>query len=358
MKFIHCADLHLDSKIETLPTDKSKIRRDEIVHSFERLADFAKEEGVTAVIISGDMFDTSRVTLKTRGRVLQAIKRCVGVDFLYLSGNHDDDNFITETEDLPENLKVFGDDWTSFSYGEVLISGVKFTSANSLTVYDTLNLPVYKYNVVALHGQVAGYKNTEEAEIISIPKLKEKNIDYLALGHIHGFISGKIDDRGSFAYSGCLDGRGFDETGSKGFVLFEVNDKKADFKFVEFSSRNLFEESYTVDTSKAWYENADAIISDLTAKYQANSLVKLVLVGERKPDYDIDKDGLTNRLNEKFFYAKVYDKTSLKVDLEDYAQDKSVRGEFVRTVWESKLSNEEKSKIIACGLAALKGDEF
>ena len=33
-------------------------------------------------------------------------------------------------------------------------------------------------------------------------------------------------------------------------------------------------------------------------------------------------------------------------------------GEFVRAVWESKLSNEEKSKIITCGLAALKGDEF
>ena len=82
MKFIHCADLHLDSKIETIPTEKSKIRRDEIVHTFERLAEFAVEQGVTAVIICGDMFDTSRVTIKTRGRVLQAIKKSAGVDFL------------------------------------------------------------------------------------------------------------------------------------------------------------------------------------------------------------------------------------------------------------------------------------
>ena len=37
MKFIHCADLHLDSKMEGLPTDKSKIRRDEVVATFERL---------------------------------------------------------------------------------------------------------------------------------------------------------------------------------------------------------------------------------------------------------------------------------------------------------------------------------
>ena len=358
MKFIHCADLHLDSRIDTIPSEKSKIRREEIVHTFERLADFAVREGVSAVVISGDMFDTSRVTVKTRGRVLHAIKKSACVDFLYLSGNHDDDNFISETEDLPENLKVFGDEWTSFSYGEVLISGIKFTSFNAVSVYDTLTLPEYKYNVVALHGQVAGYKTNEEAEIISIPKLKNKNVDYLALGHIHSFSTGKIDERGSFAYSGCLDGRGFDETGNKGFVLFEVENGKTDFKFVEFSSRNLYEDEYVLDADKTWYENADNIINKLQSKYERNSLIKLIVNGERKPDYDIDKNTLTNRLNEMFFFAKIYDKTTLKIDLDDYAHDKSVRGEFVRTVWESKLSEEEKSRIITCGLSALKGDEF
>jgi DNA repair exonuclease SbcCD nuclease subunit len=358
LKFIHCSDLHLDSKIETLPNEKSKIRRDEIVRTFERLAEFAVLENVTAVIISGDMFDTRRVTLKTRGRVLQAIKKSSNIDFLYLSGNHDDDNFISETEDLPQNLKVFGDDWTTFSYGEVLVSGVKFTTANSLSIYDTLSLPEQKYNIVAMHGQIAGYKNTEQAEIISLPKLKDKNIDYLALGHIHAFAGGKLDDRGRYAYCGCLDGRGFDETGSKGFVLIEVEDKKADFKFVEFSSRNLYEDQFLLDTDKPWYENADKIISEVISKYGSDSLIKVVLTGERKPDYEIDVEGLTKRLNERLFFAKVYDKTTLKVDLSDYEHDKSVRGEFVRVVWESKLSDQEKSKIIACGLAALKGDEF
>ena len=59
MKFIHCADLHIDSKIKTLPSDKSKIRREEIIRTFERLTDYAAENGVTAVIIAGDMFDDS-----------------------------------------------------------------------------------------------------------------------------------------------------------------------------------------------------------------------------------------------------------------------------------------------------------
>ena len=82
MKFIHCADLHLDSKIDGLPSDKSKIRRDEILRTFECLCDYASVNSVSAVIIAGDMFDTARVTTKTRDRVFNAIKKNFNVDFL------------------------------------------------------------------------------------------------------------------------------------------------------------------------------------------------------------------------------------------------------------------------------------
>ena len=75
-------------------------------------------------------------------------------------------------------------------------------------------------------------------------------------------------------------------------------------------------------------------------------------------DFDIDKDGLTKSLNDIFFFAKVYDKTQLLLTADDYVTDKSVRGDFVRAVWESNLSEEEKSRIIMCGLNAIKGEEI
>ena len=69
MKIIHCADLHLDSKIDTIPTDKARVRRDEILRTFEKLCAYAVKNDVSAVIIAGDMFDTSRVSIKTRSRM-------------------------------------------------------------------------------------------------------------------------------------------------------------------------------------------------------------------------------------------------------------------------------------------------
>lgn len=358
MKFIHCADLHLDSKIETLPAEKSKTRRYEILRSFERLSAYAEENGVTAVIIAGDMFDTGRVTAKTAERVLRAIEGAESVDFLYLSGNHDDDNFISKLEYLPKNLKVFNDTWTTYSYGNVNIGGIKLTPTNSGAVYDGLSLDENSLNIVVMHGQIAGYKSDEAAEIISIPRLREKNIDYLALGHIHSFCEGDIDNRGKYAYSGCLDGRGFDETGEKGFVLIETDDKKIKTEFVSFSSRRLYEFEFDVGGETSFYSLSEKILNFLYSNCTKNDVVKVVLKGEHEENFDIDKDGLSARLNEELFYAKIYDKTELKINIEDYLLDKSVRGEFVRSVWESDMDNLTKQKVIMCGINALKGEDF
>ncbi len=356
MKFIHTADLHLDSKIDTLSAEKSKIRREEIVRSFERMVDFALQNDVCAIIISGDMFDTAKVTLKTKARVLNAINKASQIDFLYLSGNHDDDNFISSLDELPQNLKLFSDKWTSYRYDNTVISGVKFTAHNTLAVYDTLELDERDVNIVALHGQTANYNSGEKAEIISLPKLKDKNIDYLALGHIHSYSSGRLDARGAYSYCGCLDGRGFDETGEKGFVLLETTNGKIDSKFVKMSSRIFREFEINVNDYNNWFNLKETIIEKINGESDKNDLVKVVFKGERKAEFELDIEGLNLLLNESYFFVKIYDKTKLKIQLEDYANDKSVRGEFVRSVWESELDEQVKNKIITCGLNALKGE--
>ena len=360
MKFIHTADLHLDSAIETLPSEKSKIRRDEILHTFERLCEYAKENEVTAVIIAGDAFDKPRVSKKAAGRFIEALRSAADVDFLYLSGNHDQ-TFLSEWGDaLPDNFKVFKNEWTAFRYGNVAISGITFDKYNAPFVYDNLKLKESDINIVCMHGQVLGYKSEEAAETISIPMLKNKYIDYLALGHIHSYFEGVIDERGVYAYSGCPDGRGFDETGVKGFVLLETdgdgNGGKLNKKFVPFCSRVFAEKEFDVGGEESFYALKNKTIQALRSEYSADSLIKAVLKGEHGADFLVDKDDLAARLNEYFFFAKVYDKTRVKISAEDYALDKSVRGEFVRTVLESDLTEEEKNAVILTGLNALRGE--
>ena len=75
-----------------------------------------------------------------------------------------------------------------------------------------------------MHGQESDTDAKDKAEIINLKQLKNKNIDYLALGHIHTYKQSKLDNRGTYCYSGCLEGRGFDECGEKGFVLLNIED--------------------------------------------------------------------------------------------------------------------------------------
>ena len=353
MRFIHCADLHLDSKIDSLPKEHAKVRRQEIIASFERLCTFAKDNSVTAVIIAGDAFDTRKVSTKTLSRFFHAISK-TPCDFLYLAGNHDEAT-IKFAQDIPNNLYFFQDDWTQFRYGNVNIVGANSVSYGILS--ETLSLNEQDKNIVVMHGQIAGYKSDIDAELISLPRLKNKHIDYLALGHIHSYSLEKLDNRGVFAYSGCLDGRGFDETGEKGFILLEETEKGFDSQFIPFSSRQFIEEEYVLNSEFDWWKQVDAIISTLLIKYNESSLIKLVLKGKHKADYFKDLASLTEKLNQKFFYAKVYDKTTLQIDVKDYEYDKSVKGEFVRLVFSSDLNEEQKNSIILCGLNAFKGEE-
>lgn len=355
MKIIHCSDLHLDSKIDGLPTEKSRIRRLEVVMAFERLCAFANQNEVSAILIAGDAFDSKKITLKTRDKLVSLIRDFPNIDFYFLCGNHDKDAFSSSFENVPNNLKFFSDKWQYFTYGNVCITGLINEKNNLDLSYGNLSLKEDCFNIVVLHGQVAGYVSSTGGENISIPMLKGKNINYLALGHIHSFSTGKIDDRGVYAYSGCLEGRGFDELGEKGFVLIDT-DKKDYITFVPFSKRLVLECEVSLENTADYFEYKKKITEVLENNYSKDGVIKLILVGERTPDFEIYKEDLSIALNEEYFFVKVVDRTELKLEKSFYENDKSVRGEFIRLVAESDLDAETKKRVLTYGLNALKGE--
>ena len=75
MKLIHCADLHLDSRLQThLDQDLAKRRRDELLRNFARLSEYADRNGVEAILIAGDLFDRDTVSALARNTVLSVIE--------------------------------------------------------------------------------------------------------------------------------------------------------------------------------------------------------------------------------------------------------------------------------------------
>lgn len=347
MKFIHCSDIHLDSKMErNLTAAQARERNAEVCATFARMAAFAAQQDVTAVLMAGDLFDTQRATAQTVGFVLDTIRNAPNVDFLYLRGNHDVSAFAGW--DLPENFKTFGDGWTYHRYGEVVIAGMEQEPA-----YDALKLPEDMVNIVTLHGQISTQPGEE---LIALPLLKRKHIDYLALGHIHAYQTGKLDDRGTWCYCGCLEGRGFDELGAKGFVLIDVENQTVSHEFVPFARRTL--EAVAVDITELITVSQILAAAEAACEgVPAENLVKLTLTGTYSLETQKDLQFLKKMLEGRFWFLKIKDESRLKIEKESYEHDLSLKGEFIRLVMASNRTDEEKERMILCGIRALSGEE-
>ncbi len=354
MKIIHCGDIHLDSKLESnLPASKSRERKKEIIMSFCRMADYAKANGVKAVIIAGDLFDTNRILATTSDTVLGKIKECADVEFLYLPGNHDAGKGLLQC-DLPRNFKFFGNVWTSFTYENVCITGAELTSDNCRHIYGSLELESDKFNIVTMHGQLT---TSSGEDSVNRNELADKGIDYLALGHYHKFMQGPLGKDGIWCYSGCLEGRGFDECDEKGFVVLDISeDNTYNMEFIKNSSRDILEIQCDVS---GLFDASDILkaIDKSVASVSENAMVKVVLVGNIPADARKDLDYWTKHLNEKFWFAKMSDKTRIELHPEDYVNDISLKGEFIRKVMASDLPEDLRNSVIECGLAALGGRE-
>ena len=360
MKIIHCADLHLDSKMETnLSKEKARERKNEILITFEKMVEYAGQNDVEAIIIAGDMFDKNKISQKAKKLVKNAIYSNPEIDFIYLKGNHDEAGFIDEEEIVPQNLKMFNNrNWTTYEYGDISISGMEFGMQNDYEIYNSLMLEKDKTNIVVMHGQESEFDVKDKTEIINLKQLKNKNIDYLALGHIHTYKQEKLDNRGIYCYSGCLEGRGFDECGEKGFVLLNIEDGKINTEFIPFASRTLYE--INVDLTGISDESQiEEKIKEEIKDIPSNSLLKIVLVGEVELGEERDIEYLTKKFEPYFYFVKIQDKPKIKIDYMKYQNDISLKGEFIRLVLSQKdLDDEEKSKIINTGIKALSGEEL
>ena len=369
MKIIHLADVHLDSPMtQNFGQQDARKRNAELLNTFHRTVEYAKENGCRVILIAGDLFDTARVSRASANFVLHEILESPGIDFFYLRGNHDEENTF-QTGGIPENLHLFGEAWSTsklpLKNGRLLaVSGKELRGRSPAE--EGLDLDPRDFNIVMLHGELLAGESEiiqdpprARGEEIRLAAFAGKGIDYLALGHIHKGGGGRIDCRGIWRYPGCLEGRGFDETGDHGFLLLEIEEETGFLteEFVPIAFRRIFEIPVSAEGAAATAEIADRIEEALSASgAREKDMIRLILQGRVPADGEKDLTILRARFREGFFALEIRDETVPEVDYRLYERDRSLRGEFIRRVREAELPEEEKAEIIRLGLAALSGE--
>lgn len=352
MKIIHTADVHLGAKMDSkFPRSIASKRREELRDTFRLTVDYASKNGVEVIMLSGDVFDSDTPFQTDRDFFYSVVKNNPNIDFLYLRGNHDV-NADYGGESI-SNLKTFTDKWKTYVYGNVAITGIEITAGNATSMYSTLSLDGSKTNIVMLHGQVGDAAGVDK---IYLKRLRDKNINYLALGHVHKPQEDKLDDGADYAYCGCLEGRGFDEVGEHGFILLDVG-KKVTHTFIPFAKRKIIEADADVTGVTEAYTASRKVKE--AVNFQKQNIYRINLIGEISFDVPELCGDVQTYLSSECYFVDVKDRTGKKIDYSVYDGDTSVRGEFVRCVRDNPaLSDEEKKQIISYGLKALAGGKM
>ena len=370
MKIIHTADLHLDSKLERhLNHTKASERRNELLLCFRNIVGFAAREGVEAILIAGDLFDVRDISQTARDAVISIVTNNPEIVFYYLRGNHDEGSFVedfrSKAGSLPENFRIFTDEWKSYSQtgkdgAGVVISGAEITHRNNSVLPGQLSLNENDVNIVMLHGQESDSSGKPDGEVIPLRDYRGKGIDYMALGHIHAPKISDLDARGKYAYCGCPEGRGFDECGKRGFNVITIRGKSVSVEFVPFARRIVYDIS--VDVSNA--AGDDDVIGLVREQAVADGvrpddMLKARLRGNIPLDVSFHMDYIKSVLEQEFYIFRIKDETNPFIDYASFAADASLKGEFVRLLQEEtangNISASDSAKVIQTGIHLLVG---
>ena len=238
-KFIHAADIHLDSQLRGLEKyDGAPVQeiREAARRALTNLVTLAIEEGVAFVLIAGDLYDGDWHDMNTGYFFVREASRLshAGIPLYLVSGNHDAQNRITRSLRLPENVTTFSSDRAeTFTLEEpgVAIHGQSFAEA---AVYANLSesYPVAKsgyLNIGLLHTSADGRDGHDRYAPCSLEELKSKGYDYWALGHVHK--REVLCEKPFIAFPGNVQGRHIRETGAKGCYLVSVDNRSVSTEF-------------------------------------------------------------------------------------------------------------------------------
>ncbi len=233
-RFIHSADIHLDSPLKGLeryegaPVDEL---RGATRRALENLVALAIESDVDFVLIAGDLYDGDWKDYNTPLYFASQMRRLqdASIPVYLIAGNHDAANKMTRSLRLPANVHMFSHDAPETALIEslgVAIHGQSFASAevsaDLSAAYPTARKDFF--NIGLLHTSATGYAQHARYAPCSIEGLRSKEYDYWALGHIH---QQEILHamRPMVAFAGNVQGRHIRETGPKGCLLVTVDDR-------------------------------------------------------------------------------------------------------------------------------------
>lgn len=324
MKFVHIADIHLDTPFKTI-SDRADIgieRRLEQRNALKKVIDYIKANNIEYLFISGDLYDQEYIRESSISFLNDLFKEIPNTKIFITPGNHDPyiKNSFYATYSWNNNVKIFTNAVEKVENDNVNIYGFGFNNfeMNNNQIKDIILDELEKINILITHGDLGESKYNP----MNLNEIKSMGFDYVALGHIH-----KRDDKTNIIYPGSLISLGFDELGEHGMIVGEIIDKKLNKEFIKIDEREFVE--FELDVSNIISE--EELIEKINNINEENKLYKIILIGYRNFPINIDIKLINKNI------IKIKDNTKLKIDFKE--NNNTLKGLFIKKLNERKNSN-------------------
>jgi DNA repair exonuclease SbcCD nuclease subunit len=232
MKFIHCADVHLDTPLQGLaqyPGAPVNEIRNATRRAFEKVLNAATSEAVDFIVIAGDLYDTGLKSFESAlffNKQMAHLKDA-GIPVYLIYGNHDAASKLTKQLRPPGNVHIFRPNEPHTILNDKLGVAIHGQSFPTPEVMDDLaaNYPAPVrdlFNIGVLHTNLSGISDHANYAPCSLEELKNKGYQYWALGHVHNRQVLCTDPY--IVYPGNIQGRHGKEQGEKSSELVTVSD--------------------------------------------------------------------------------------------------------------------------------------
>ncbi len=356
----HIADVHFDAPFSGMPVAEAESCRAGLRSAFAAAVLSAKNRGAELFFISGDLFDGERLTPATEEFLIGQTERFPECHFFIAPGNHDPYNDASPYKRLrfPKNVHVFrGREKVEIPELGVDVYGFGFTEkyCNESPVSGFGKLRDDRINILVCHGDIA--KNSEYGPI-SRGDIAGSGFDYIALGHIHSSSGLQFESGVHYAYPGCIQGRGMDETGVKGALYGTVGKGRAVLDFLPLSRRKYEILSFEVTREESRRELLERMTKSLS-KMDGDTVVRVVLTGETSEPLFIDADSVKEN-SATLAKIELRDETRLSVDMTATEAENTLRGIFTKRILaaaDTDDTEERETALLAyrLGLEALTG---
>ncbi|TIM45122.1 MAG: DNA repair exonuclease [Mesorhizobium sp.] len=235
-RFLHTADVHLDSPLRSLALrnpDLAELVGDASRQAFVAIVDLCLAERVDALVIAGDLYDGDQTSMKTARFLASQMTRLhqAGIRIFKIRGNHDALSRISKQLVFPDTVTIFGGRPQSVLQTagglDVIFHGLSFANPKAP---ESL-LPKYSaaregaVNVGIMHTSLAGSPGHDVYAPCTVADLHGHGFDYWALGHIH--VRKVHPGESTVVMPGMPQGRDINEAGEKSVTLVTIRDDRS-----------------------------------------------------------------------------------------------------------------------------------